>query len=199
VIDEGGSGVSIATRPPGRTISAGELMGLPDDGIHRELFRGELRERPMTARNRKHSRIEARIAYLLGLWLEQQPEPRGLIHSGEAGFRLLREPETLVGVEVAYASAELVASTEDSLAFYDGPPVLAVEILSPSDRHEEVVEKVGIYLEVGTVVWVVDPDFRTLTVHRRDHEPETFNTRQELSADPYLSGFRVPVARIFGG
>src|SRR4051794_8999383 len=133
--------MSVATSPPGKTITAEELMALPEDGIHRELICGELRERPMTARNRKHSRVEARIAHLLSLWLEQQAEPRGLIHSGEAGFRLLREPETLVGVDVAYASPELVARTDDALAFYDGPPVLAVEILSPSDKHEEVVER----------------------------------------------------------
>ena len=135
--------MSLATPLPSQTITAAELLAMPEDGTHRELIRGELRERPRTARNRKHSRVEARIAFLLGLWLEQQAQPRGLIHSGEAGFRLLRDPETLVGVDVAYASAELVARTDDALAFYDGPPVLAVEILSPSDRHDKIVEKGG--------------------------------------------------------
>jgi Uma2 family endonuclease len=189
--------VSVATPPPARTLTAAELMVLPEDGIHRELIRGELRERPMTTRNRKHSRVESRVAQLLWNWLDQQPEPRGLVHSGEAGFRLIPDPETLVGIDVAYASAELVAKTGESLAFYDGPPVLAVEVISPSDRHEEIVEKVALYLEVGTVVWVVDPDFRVVTAHRKGLEPEAFNVRQELTGDPYLSGFRIPVARIF--
>jgi Uma2 family endonuclease len=158
-----------------------------------------LREQPMPARNRKHSRVEAKLAHVLWSWLEGQPEPRGLIHSGDAGFRLIREPETLVGIDVAYASADLVARTAGNLAFYDGPPVLAVEIISPSDKHEEIVVKVGLYQEVGTVVWLVDPDFRTVTVHRPGQEPETFNSRQELSGGPELPGFRVPVARIFEG
>src|SRR4051794_16191683 len=137
--------MSLAT-PPARPMTAEELIALPDDGVERDLIRGELRERTMTRRNPFHSSTEARIAMLLGNWLDQRPEPRGRIHSGEAAFRLRREPETFVGIDVAYASPELVAKTDKRKAFYDGPPVLAVEILSPSDKHEDIVEKVSLYL-----------------------------------------------------
>ncbi|MEO6808671.1 MAG: Uma2 family endonuclease [Isosphaeraceae bacterium] len=189
---------SVTLLPPVRTLTAEELMALPDDGISRELILGELREQPMTRRNWKHSGTEATIAKLLGVWLDEQPEPRGMVHSGEAGFRLLPDPETFVGIDVAYASAELVARRNPALPFYDGPPALAVEILSPSDQHGDVVEKIGLYLEVGAVAWLVDPDFQTVQIHRPGQEPETFNVLQELSGEPYLPGFRVPVARIFG-
>jgi Uma2 family endonuclease len=191
--------MSVALAPSTKTMTAEELMALPDDGIEREIIRGQLRERPVTRRSRAHSEVEANVVHLLKLWLDQQPTPRGKVHSGEAGFRLCREPESLVGIDVAYVSAELVAQTDRSLAFYDGPPVLAVEVLSPSDKHEEIVEKVALYLGVGTVVWVVDPDFRGVTVHRLGQDWETFNVRQELSGEPYLPGFRVPAARIFEG
>jgi Uma2 family endonuclease len=183
--------------PPSKTMTAEVLMGLPEDGIHRELIRGELRESPMTFRNRKHSRVEARITHILGNWLDARPGPKGAVVCGDAAFRLKCDPETLVGVDVAYASADVVAATTRKTAFYDGPPVLAVEILSPSDRQKDVVEKVGLYLEVGTVVWVVDPDFRTVTVHRAGHEAEAFNANQELSGEPELPGFRVRVAEFF--
>ncbi len=190
--------MSTATVPPERkTITAEQLMALPDDGVRREIIQGELRETPMTRRNWKHSGVEANISKLLGNWLDQQPEPRGRINSGEAGFRLRREPEVFVGIDVAYASAELVAATSRKQSFYDGPPVLAVEILSPSDTHEEVVEKIGLYLEVGSIVWEVDPDIRRVTVHRPGQPPQMFNETQELSGEPYLPGFRVPLARIF--
>jgi Uma2 family endonuclease len=82
-------------------------------------------------------------------------------------------------------------------SFYDGAPILAVEILSPSDKHEDIVEKVGLYLEVGTMVWVVDPDFRTVSVHGPGQLPETLNAKQELSGEPELPGFCVAVERIF--
>ncbi|CAN5909078.1 Uma2 family endonuclease [soil metagenome] len=190
--------MSTTTAPPERKpMTAEELMALPDDGVRREIHRGELRETPMTRRNRKHSGVEANITKLLGNWLDQRPEPRGRIHSGEAGFRLRNDPETFVGIDVAYASAELVAATGGKQSFYDGPPALAVEILSPSDTHEEVIEKIALYLEVGSVVWEVDPDIRRVTVHRPGHPPEMFNDTQELPGEPYLPGFRVPVARIF--
>jgi Uma2 family endonuclease len=175
-----------------------ELFALPEDGIERDLIRGQLRERPMTKRNRRHSRIMIRVGKLLEDWLEQQPEPRGQIVGGEAGFRIRRDPDTTVGIDVAYASPEVAAETPESPHWFDGPPVLAVEILSPSDEHGEVVEKIREYLDASVpLVWIVDPDFRTVVVYRPDAEPELFNVRQELAAEPHLPGFRVPVARIF--
>src|SRR5207249_3143154 len=117
---------------------------------------------------------------------------------GEAGFRIRRDPDTTVGIDVAYISPELAASTPRKAKLIDGLPTLAVEILSPSDQHEEVVEKVQEYLDVGIpLVWVIDPIFRTVEVHRPGVEPEQFNVHQELTAERHLPGFRVPVAEIF--
>jgi Uma2 family endonuclease len=191
--------MSIAEAATPRTMTVEEFLALPEDGVSRELIRGEVRERGMTIRNRFHSRVEANIAKLLGVWLETRPEPRGQIVSGEAGFRLRGTPDSAVGIDVAYASAELVAATGDRQLIFDGPPVLAVEILSPSDQHEDIVEKVRLYHESGTLVWVVDPDFRTVTVHRPGQLPVAFNEGQELDGGPELPGFHVPVARFFGG
>ena len=80
---------------------------------------------------------------------------------------------------------------------FDVPPVLAVEILSPSDTHEEVVTKIEMYLKFGVVVWVVDPDLRTVAVYRVDEPPVLFGVGQDLVGDPYLPGFRVAVSRLF--
>jgi Uma2 family endonuclease len=190
--------MSLAPAQPPVAMSVEEFLALPDDGISRELIRGQLRERGMTVHNRFHSKIEATVARLLGNWLEQQPEPRGEILSGEAGFRLRARRDSLVGIDVAYASAQLVAGTPEGILIFDGPPVLAVEILSPSDRHEDVVEKVEVYKEAGVTVWEVDPDFRTVRVHRAGRDPEMFSNQQELVTEPELPGFRVPVAKIFG-
>jgi Uma2 family endonuclease len=173
------------------------MIALPEDGLRREWFRGKLRERPMTRRNRHHSRIEARIAQYLGAWLDEQPEPRGLIVSGEAGFRLARDPDTAVGIDVAYVSAE-VAAREPQAAYFEGPPVLAVEILSPSDVQEEIDEKVAVYLQTGVaVVWVVNPRLETVTAYRTDSPPAIVAPGQDITAEPHLPGFRVAVERLF--
>jgi Uma2 family endonuclease len=175
-----------------------ELLALPQNGVERWLIRGQLKEKPMTVRNRWHSRITTRIAKFLDNWLDQQPEPRGSVLSGEAGCRLRRNPDTTVGVDVVYVSAELAAQEPDDTTLIDGVPILAVEILSPSDTEEEVNEKVDNYLSAGVaLVWVVDPHDRTVLVYRPATEPELFNARQDLSGEPHLPGFRVPVARFF--
>jgi Uma2 family endonuclease len=179
-----------------------ELLALPDDGVERWLIRGQLREKrqgvPMTVRNRWHSRIMIRVGKFLDNWLDQQPEPRGAVLGGEAGVRLRRNPDTTVGVDVVYVSAEVAARQPDDTTLIDGVPVLAVEILSPSDTLDEVNEKIDGYLSAGVaLVWVIDPHHRTVEIFRPGAEPELVNVRQELSGDPMLPGFRVPVAQLF--
>jgi Uma2 family endonuclease len=184
--------------PVAVVMNTEELLALPDDGVERELIRGQLREKPMTRRNPQHSEVVISVGYVLKQWLRQQPKPRGRLLGGEAGFRIRREPDTTVGIDVAYISAELAGNTPRKAGVVDGTPVLAVEVLSPYDKHEEISEKVQEYIDAGVpLVWVADPDFRTVRVHRPGAEPELFNILQELSGEPELPGFRVPVADIF--
>jgi Uma2 family endonuclease len=196
--------MSIATPPlPAPTIgepadvSVETFLSIPEDGIHRELIRGRVREMGMTVRNRVHSRIEANATFFLVGWLRSQPAPRGEVVCGEAGFRLKGTKDSLVGIDVALVSAELVAATPAKQAIFDGPPVLAVEILSPSDVHENIVEMVAAFLEVGTTTWVVDPDFRTVTIHRPGQPPRSFNVDETINDEPALPGFQVRVADLF--
>ena len=175
-----------------------QLLALPDDGVERWLIRGQLREKPMTYRNRWHSRTMARVARFLDVWSDQQPEPRGSVLVGEAGVRLRRDPDTTVGIDVVYISADLAAHNPSDTTIIDGVPVLAVEILSPNNTVEEIDEKIDQYLEAGVpLVWIVDTRDRTVTIYRPDQEPELVNVRQELSGEPHLPGFRVPVANLF--
>ena len=190
--------MSLAEAPvSSRTLTAEDLANMPDDGIDRDLIRGELRERPMTRRNPRHSVAETLISHYLWIWVQDQPDPTGQVVGGEAGFRLHIDPETYVGIDVAYISDEVAISLDLEHKFFDGPPILAVEILSPSDEHGDVVEKIESYLEVGTVVWIADTNFRTITVYRPGEGPVMFNDRQEIDGDPYLPGFRAPVIKLF--
>ena len=175
-----------------------ELLAMPRNGKERWLVAGELREKPMTVRNRTHSRIMARLTYLLEKWLETQAGPRGQILCGEAGCRLRRDPDTTVGIDVVYIAANLASQESTETTLIDGVPVLAAEILSPSDRLDEVNEKIDDYLQAGVaLVWIINPHDRTVTIYRAGAEPELVNIRQELTAEPHLPGFRVAVAEIF--
>jgi Uma2 family endonuclease len=174
-----------------------EFLALPDDGTERDLIRGELRTRTMTRRNRNHSRTEAGIARMLGNWLESRPAGSGEIVSGEAGFRLSRDPDLGVGIDVAYVGPEVAGASKDS-AYFEGPPILAVEILSPSDKQEEIDEKILLYLETGVgVVWIVNTRLKTVNVYRPDADPVLFHKGQIIDAEPHLPGFLAAVKDFF--
>lgn len=188
----------MATASPSKLMTAEEFLALPDnDGVDRELIRGELREKPMTYRNRRHSRTQVRISTALDIWLDTQPEPHGEVVGGEAGFLLPGDPDTIVGIDVAYVATEVASRNPDGVVF-EGPPTLAVEILSPSDTHEDVEDKVALYFSAGVpLVWIVNPRARTVEARRPDAEPVTFNASHDLTAEPHLPGFRVPLAKLF--
>ncbi|MCY2975157.1 MAG: Uma2 family endonuclease [Planctomycetota bacterium] len=172
------------------TMTTEQLLSIPEDGMERDLIRGELRERTrektMTKRNRFHTRTVSRIAYLLETWLEGQPSPCGEVHTGEVGTILRREPDTTVGIDVAFFSAEVIARQSDQTTLVEGAPRLAVEVLSPSDKLEETREKVIEYLAAGVeLVWIVDPYFQTVQIHRRGLAPETFNRDHRIDGGVY--------------
>jgi Uma2 family endonuclease len=179
-------------------ITLEEFLALPDDpSVDREVIRGELREKPMTMRNRRHSPAESRVSQQLWNWLDSRPSQGGLIVAGEAGFILKRDPLTGVGIDVAYVSQE-IAANDPTATYFQGPPVLAVEILSPSDKQEEIDEKIALFLEAGVkVVWVVNPTFKTVTVYRPDAAPALYHESQTIDAEPHLPGFRAQVKAFF--
>jgi Uma2 family endonuclease len=175
-----------------------DLLALPKNGTERWLIRGQLRETSMTVRNRWHSMIMARVTQLLLNWLDHQPEPRGAILCGEAGVRLRRDPDTTVGIDVVYISAEVAAHESEETTLIEGVPILVVEILSPSDTQEQIDEKIDDYLLAGVrLIWVIDPHDKSVLIYRPGNEPELVNVRQDLSGEPELPGFRVAASQLF--
>lgn len=175
-----------------------ELLAMPDDGVDRELIQGELRESRMTTRGRPHCEVAAKLTFLLHQWRARQPSPRGKIYVGEIRVRLRRDPDTVVGIDLAYVSAAAEQATGSNSSFIEGPPTLAIEIISPSDTAEGMSEKIHEYQSAGVpLIWYVDPAVRTVTAYRLDGRHVLFNTHQELTAEPELPGFCVAVAEIF--
>jgi Uma2 family endonuclease len=163
-----------------------------------ELIEGELRARPMTTRGPRHSQALIRAGHVMVDWLDQQKDLTGTVAGGEVRCRLAIDPETIVGIDIAlWLGDEFVHPPVDP-PLYDAPPVVAVEVLSPSDTHEGVTEKVQLFLKYGVrQVWIADPDLQTVTIHRPDREPEFFTASQTLTAEPELPGFQVAVRSLF--
>jgi len=183
-----------------------DLLAMPDDGIERWVINGELREQypdvekgtPKTVRNRFHCGATALISTELVNWSRTQPKPRGIVADGEAGVILGGDSESIVGVDVVYISPEVAAAQSAATTLIDGVPVLAVEILSPSDTTNLVNEKIKAFLNAGVaLVRIVDLYNQTVTVYQRNAKPRLYNTDDTITAEPHLPGFNAPVARIF--
>jgi Uma2 family endonuclease len=198
--------MSTATANPPKVWTTEDLLAMPDDGVERWIIRGQLREKPsefpeakMTVRNRHHSSAMSFIAAALVNWMRTQPEPWGDVYSGEAGVRLRSPVETTVGVDLAYAPpAVFEAQSDDETTMLDGTPSLVVEILSPSDTHEEIEEKIDEYLEAGVpVVWTVNTLRHTITIHRPGFEPRLFSPSDRLPEHESMPGFSPLVSELF--
>jgi Uma2 family endonuclease len=188
------------TEPITKThMTVDEFLALPEaDGVERWLIDGELWEKPMSHRSPIHARVEATVARKVGNWAASLPKPRFQVMSGEVRTRLRKDAETIVGIDVVCTGPNPEIGWKGNMAYLDGPPLLAVEIPSPTDEQVEIKSKVVSCLRAGVpLVWVVDPEFQTVTVHRPGAAPVLFNVEQELTADPVLPGFRVPVAELF--
>ena len=189
----------MSTATPNKLMTAEEFLALPEDpGVERELIQGEVWEREMTKRSKKHSATQSMIVFRLLSWVQSQRIPHGTVASGEAGCFLRRNPDSVVGIDVAFFSAEAAQRNGKDTTLFDSPPVLAVEILSPSDKHDLVDAKIQNYLEANvSLVWIVDPTFKTVTVYRPDAKPEMFSGDDEISGEPHLPGFTLPVSQLF--
>ncbi len=191
----------IATLPEAAAalMTAEEFLSLPENGRRDQfLIRGKLWEKAMTYRNPFHSELMMKLGFLLNSWLLATGPKRFKIVGGEAGFRLRVEPSTIVGIDVAVVSKDLGHFKQGKRVVFDGAPLLAIEILSPSDRVSEVEAKVDEYLSVGVKqVWIVSPHFQSVEVHRANLPPALFTGTAELSVEPDLPGLKFTVADIF--
>ena len=78
------------------------------------------------------------------------------------------------------------------------PPDIAVEVLSPSDRMADALEKVAIDLRVGVrLVWLADPDRQTVVVFTAEALPTILGVDATLDGGEILPDLRLPVADLF--
>lgn len=84
----------------------------------------------------------------------------------------------------------------------DGPvtaaPNLIAEVLSPNDDAIEVDVKVEQYLRAGVeIVWVVNPETRTVRVHRPGGSSHVFYETDTITGDSVLPEFKAIVSEFF--
>jgi Uma2 family endonuclease len=169
-------------------MTADELLNRPDDGYRYELVRGELRK--MSPSGLDHGIVGARI--IGSLIAHAESTGSGVVTNSDAGFRIGRNPDTVLAPDAAFISNERLVRTTK---FSDGPPDVAFEVVSPSDRYSEVGEKIQEWLRAGTqVVVVVDPRTRSVQIYRAGGAETVTDT---IVIDDILPGWRMPLSKLF--
>lgn len=174
-------------------MTAEELMQLPRGEFQHELINGELIT--MVLPGFPHGRMQARLVVpLMQFVLERD---LGEVF-GELGFQLTVDPDTVIGPDVCFISKERLQQAGDVKGFWQGPPDIAVEIVSPRDSRPRVRERTSLWLSFGAKqVWIVNSKNCTVTVHRSPSDATTFSGSDYLEAQDLLPGFRLSLDRIF--
>jgi Uma2 family endonuclease len=118
--------------------------------------------------------------------------------TGEPGFRLRTNPDTVRAPDVAFVRRERVPARGTQRGYFEGAPDLAVDVISPNDLYTEVDEKVEEWLEHGTrPVFVVNPRRETVAIHRTDGSVRVLTVEDTLDGEDVLPGWTLPVRDIF--
>jgi Uma2 family endonuclease len=170
-------------------LSVEEFLKLPEpqEG-HIELHHGEVIVMPPPKRG--HQRIQDRIMMLL----KRLVGDTGVVQM-EMAFRPTPEHEVWQA-DVACVSVERDAATDDD-EYLMGSPELVVEVLSPSNTMDEILERQDICLANGCVsFWTVDPKRQIVMVTTPDRRTVVFD-RQSLVPLPEPLEGSIEIAKLF--
>jgi Uma2 family endonuclease len=81
---------------------------------------------------------------------------------------------------------------------WDVVPDLAVEVISPTDRAADLLDKVSEYFQAGVrLVWLVYPSQRCIHVFEAWNRIRVVTEADTLDGGEVLPGFRLPLNRLF--
>ena len=173
-----------------------EVASLPEFADCRvELVEGELVT--MGLPRGLHGVVMFRLARYIGNYLEERD--LGEITGADAAFALERSAyygDTVRGLDIAVVGKDRAHELYTN-GLIEGAPDLAIEVMSPSNKHIDIRLKIRQLLNAGAVqVWIVDPALREVDVYTRGGS-RNYREGDTLSAGDALPGFEVAVADIF--
>jgi Uma2 family endonuclease len=179
-----------------RTMTADELIRMPEDGYRYELIEGELHQ--LLLLGAQQGCICGNLSSRLTSYVRSGN--LGAVVAGGTGFLIARDPDTVRAPDIAFVSQEQLVRCGIPTGHFPEAPALAVEVVSPGDTAEEVDSKIRCWLAAGTkLAWVVYPRGRTVTVYRSLDDIHVLTEKDQLTGDPVVPGFACAVADLFSG
>lgn len=175
-------------------LTADDLLRLHSEGVRGELIRGVLVERQ--SGGIESGMIIAEMGRQIGEALRRDRLGTGTIGSG---YWLERQPDTVREAQVAFISTERLPRDRRVTGYAETAPHLVVEVQGFNRGFGEVYDRARMWLSFGVrLVWVVQPETRSVEVHRSGQPVETVAEDEHLDGIDVLPGFSCTVASIFG-
>lgn len=161
-----------------------ELEGRMPERIRWRLINGELFMAGPSGG--LHGLICANLMGLLGCY--RRETNAGSAFGAETGFVLTRKPDTVLAPDASFITIDRAGLITEK--FIDGPPDLAVEVISPSQSAPNATEKAEQWLELGAqMVWLVWPRKRCVTVHEASKPDRTLGPGDHIDGIGFMPGF----------
>ncbi|MCY3740847.1 MAG: Uma2 family endonuclease [Candidatus Poribacteria bacterium] len=178
---------SIQGVPVPHTMTLEEFLENDLEGY--EYIKGELV--PMAAAAIVHGEIGSNVHFLLASHVRENK--LGRLYIAETTFQL---GDRVVKPDIGFVSTERLS--DDKLKGFSGAPDLAIEIMSPTDKHYDATEKALAYLKARTrLVWVIEPVAKTVMVYRSPTNISLLTCDDILTGEDVVEGFTCPVAQLF--
>jgi Uma2 family endonuclease len=170
-----------------------DLLAMPD-GDHYELVNGKLVERNMGAYS---SYVATRLVVILDAFC--QANRLGWVFSEGTSYQCFPDnPDKVRRADVSFIRLGRLPGEQPPEGHIRICPDLAAEVVSPNDLAYEIDGKVEEYLAAGVpLVWVVNPQTRTVRVHRAGRPGANLRADDELTGDDVLPGFRCRITELF--
>jgi Uma2 family endonuclease len=156
-----------------------------------EIVDGEVEIKEMAGA--RHGGINTRLLLKIGNFVEEQN--LGQIYGPDTTF-VIGENDRLP--DIAFISAERIPPEGEPEGKWMFAPDLAIEVVSPTDIYAKILKKIREYLNAGVKqVWLIEPEFQTLTIYSPPMKSETLTAEEELICTEILPDFRLKLSDIF--
>lgn len=100
--------------------------------------------------------------------------------------------------DVSMMRNERLPEGKSPVGFIDGAPDLAVEVISPTEKTSDILEKIGEYFASGAQeVWLLFPERKQVHRYTANLEVQVLNENDILKGEPIVPGFEARVGDLF--